>query len=137
MDSRGRIVGFKSPVNTLFSLQELLSQYRGLQYSTSETMTKRQKDSLKAYKGLVTKNGIIVERNVINKDSSGSTSGSNNSNLHQPPLPDHIVRNMIASSSSCYSSRFRYIMHTITHQILISLTIENYHRSDYFSTFNT
>lgn len=55
VDKDYRIIGFKSAVNTLFSMDGLLQQYRGAQLTGLDSMTKQQKDALEVYKGLVGK----------------------------------------------------------------------------------
>ena len=97
-DKNGRMTKFDSPVTTIFSLDELLRQYRGKQHEGPDVMTEVQKDALQAYKGRVKNNGD--KKSTISLQSNKEeTNRSMRSNVLQP-LPEHKVREMMISSSA-------------------------------------
>ena len=101
-DKHGRMTHFESAVNTIFSLDDLLQQYRGIQHSGPDKLTSKQRDALDIYKGRVGKGGAISIQN--NRQESGRTMRSDSMKSSQSlPLPEHVVRNALSSSGATTS----------------------------------
>jgi hypothetical protein len=100
-DEKGRMTHFFTPNKTIFSMENILKKYRGLQLTGNDVMTQNQLDAIELYKGRVknigkNKSSISIKSN--REEADRSMRSDMVASLPVEPLPEYKVREYMQSS---------------------------------------
>jgi hypothetical protein len=105
-DEKGRMTHFFTPNKTIFSMENILNKYCGLQLRGPDVITQNQLDVIELHKGRVKNNGknkstISIKSNK--EEADRSMRSDKVGSLPVEPLPEYKVREYMQSSSAANS----------------------------------